>query len=159
MDRLSSKQGTSTVTSIGVARVLSSSARRPHLSSSMRDADRPVRFSTPLEAAQHTCVVYKAVYIAAMDRRAVVGLRRKLGLTQQAFASLLGLSFVSVNKWENGGSTPTGLSAVLLELLASALRKHAHADVIHALRATGGAPLEVIRVLTAMERENVHERT
>ncbi len=87
-----------------------------------------------------------------MNARAIKALRQRLGLTQQAFASLLGLSFVSVNKWENDGSTPTGLSAVFLELLESALRGHPPQEVVRALRATSGSPLDVVRILTAMER-------
>jgi transcriptional regulator with XRE-family HTH domain len=79
-------------------------------------------------------------------------IRTTLGLSQQAFASLLGLSFVSVNKWENGGSAPTGLSAVLLELLRNALQRRGVARVVARLRPLGGAPLEVIRTLTALER-------
>ena len=34
-------------------------------------------------------------------------LRDKLILTQQEFAKLLGVSFVSVNRWENGHHEPT----------------------------------------------------
>lgn len=79
-------------------------------------------------------------------------LRGRLGLSQQAFASLLGFSFVSVNKWENGGSRPTDLSAALLELLAAAAEKHPVPLVIQALRPAGGAPLEVIRILARLER-------
>lgn len=90
----------------------------------------------------------------AMDARSVKTLRKRLALTQQAFASLLGLSFVSVNKWENEGSSPTGLSLVLLQLLESALRSHSPQAVVRALRAAGGAPLDVVRTLTAMERRN-----
>jgi len=93
-----------------------------------------------------------------VNARAVKALRQRLDLTQQAFASLLGLSFVSVNKWENEGSTPTGLSAVLLELLESALRSHSPEHVTRALRAAGGAPLDVVRTLTAMERSNERSR-
>jgi DNA-binding transcriptional regulator YiaG len=92
-----------------------------------------------------------------VNARAIKALRQRLGLTQQAFASLLGLSFVSVNKWENEGSTPTGLSAVLLELLESALGRHPPQEVVRALRAVGGAPLDIVRTLTAMERSR--ERT
>jgi transcriptional regulator with XRE-family HTH domain len=88
-----------------------------------------------------------------VDPRSVRPLRQKFGLTQQAFASLLGLSFVSVNKWENDGSSPTGLSAVLLQLLESALRSHPPDAVIAALRAAGGAPLDVVRTLTALEKK------
>lgn len=87
-----------------------------------------------------------------MTSSSVKSLRTKLGMTQQAFASLLGLSFVSVNKWENGGSTPTGLSAVLLSLLKSALRTHSPTTVVTALRRAAGVPLDVVRVLTALER-------
>ena len=90
-----------------------------------------------------------------MDSRAVKRLRTQLGLTQQAFASLLGLSFVSVNKWENEGSSPTGLSAVLLELLAGALRTHPVPEVLRRLRNTGGVPLEIIRSLIALEQHHV----
>lgn len=82
----------------------------------------------------------------------VKALRARLGMTQQAFASLLGLSFVSVNKWENGGSTPTGLSAVLLSLLDGALRKHSSTTVATALRRAAGVPLDVVRALAELER-------
>ena len=34
-------------------------------------------------------------------------LREKLVLTQQEFAVLLGVSFTSVNRWENGKHEPT----------------------------------------------------
>lgn len=106
------------------------------------------------------CDQYKRLYtLAKVDARAVKSLRQRLGLTQQAFASLLGLSFVSVNKWENGGSSPTGLSAVLLELLRNVLRLHSAQNVIRTLRAAGGAPLDVVRTLTAMERSNARTRT
>jgi DNA-binding transcriptional regulator YiaG len=44
-------------------------------------------------------------------------LRKRLGLTQEQFAHKLGVTFVSVNRWENGHSTPTGLSARALEAL------------------------------------------
>jgi transcriptional regulator with XRE-family HTH domain len=93
-----------------------------------------------------------------VDSRTVRLLRKKLGLTQQAFASLLGFSFVSVNKWENDGSSPTGLSEVLLQLLESALRSHSPRAVITALRPAGGAPLDVVRTLTQLEKPNEQSR-
>lgn len=37
-------------------------------------------------------------------------LRIKLGLTQEKFASKLGISFSTVNRWENGASKPSGLA-------------------------------------------------
>jgi DNA-binding transcriptional regulator YiaG len=43
-----------------------------------------------------------------MDYRTIVKkLRNKLVLSQQEFAILLGVSFTSVNRWENGKSEPT----------------------------------------------------
>ena len=87
-----------------------------------------------------------------MNATSVKQLRKSVGLTQQAFANLLGLSFVSVNKWENGASAPTGLSEVLLELLAASLRVHSAPHVASELRACKGKPLDVIRTLTQLER-------
>lgn len=87
-----------------------------------------------------------------MTPQEVKQIRTALGLSQQAFASLLGLSFVSVNKWENGGSAPTGLSAVLLELLKNAVRRRGAVQVVAKLRPLGGAPVEVIRLLTRLEQ-------
>ena len=49
---------------------------------------------------------------------AVRRLRKKLGLTQEAFAHRLGVTWVSVSRWENGHSTPRGLSAQSLDALA-----------------------------------------
>ena len=37
-------------------------------------------------------------------------LRAKLGLTQTGFAELMGVSFASVNRWENGQTRPTALA-------------------------------------------------
>ena len=91
-----------------------------------------------------------------VDARGIKQLRKRLGLTQQAFASLLGISFVSVNKWENSGSSPTGLSAVLLQLLANATKHNPPAAIITRLRQVGPAPLEIIRALVEMEKH--HER-
>ena len=78
-------------------------------------------------------------------------MRARLGLSQQQFASLLGFSFVSVNKWENGGSQPTDMSAALLELLDAALVVHSPGHVLAELRPAGGAPLQVIRTLARLE--------
>lgn len=36
--------------------------------------------------------------------------RRKLGLTQEALAHRLGVSFTSVNRWENGQTKPSKLA-------------------------------------------------
>ncbi len=45
-------------------------------------------------------------------------LRGQMGLTQSAFAQRLGVSFASVNRWENGQSQPNRLAWERIEALA-----------------------------------------
>jgi len=42
-------------------------------------------------------------------------LRSRLGLTQEAFARQLGVTWVTVSRWSRGLSKPTGLSIAALE--------------------------------------------
>ena len=51
---------------------------------------------------------------ACVDVRA---LRSRLGLTQEAMAARLGVSWATVNRWERGKSRPTGLSLAALRKL------------------------------------------
>jgi len=44
-------------------------------------------------------------------------LRRRLGLTQEQFAHHLGVTFASVNRWENGQVKPSPLARQKLEAL------------------------------------------
>ena len=49
---------------------------------------------------------------------AILQLRSKLNLSQEGLASLLGVSFTSVNRWENGKHEPTKLAKVkIIKLL------------------------------------------
>lgn len=48
---------------------------------------------------------------------AIINLRIKLDLSQTALAELLGVSFTSVNRWENGKYEPTKLVKKKIELL------------------------------------------
>lgn len=43
-----------------------------------------------------------------LDSVRLIAIRRKLGLPQERMAALLGVSFASVNRWEQGHSSPTG---------------------------------------------------
>lgn len=52
----------------------------------------------------------------------LVAIRRKLGMTQEQMARLLGVSFVSVNRWEGGHSSPTGPTLDLYLALNAAIR-------------------------------------
>lgn len=74
-------------------------------------------------------------------------LRHSMGLTQQAFGSLLGLSFVTVSRWENGHSNPRGLGIVILELLSSALAQNAPHKIVNRLRSVDSGPTAIIREL------------
>ena len=52
-----------------------------------------------------------------MTPQAVKELREHLQLTQEVFASILGVSFATVNRWENGKTSPTGNYARVLQTL------------------------------------------
>ena len=52
-----------------------------------------------------------------MSPQAVKELREHLQLTQEVFASILGVSFATVNRWENGRTAPTGDYARVLQTL------------------------------------------
>ncbi len=56
---------------------------------------------------------------------AIRKLRAKLNISQQELADLLGVSFPSVNRWENGHYEPTLIAKVKLEEL---FKEH-HIDV------------------------------
>ena len=66
-------------------------------------------------------------------------LRAELGLTQQEFATLLGLSTVSVSRWEHKHTRPTDASEALLGLLDRARRKRPTGEIVDRLRTLAGA--------------------
>lgn len=68
-----------------------------------------------------------------MDGKDVKNLREALQLTQQQFSSLLGFSFVSVNRWENMHCEPQGLSLLLLQLLKESLEKNTVEEILESL--------------------------
>lgn len=51
--------------------------------------------------------------------KAIIDIRVKLDLSQMALAELLGVSFTSVNRWENGKYSPTKLAKKKIELLCN----------------------------------------
>ena len=50
-----------------------------------------------------------------MSPEEVKKLRGSLGMTQEQLARELGVSFATVNRWENGKRNPTGLSLKALD--------------------------------------------
>ena len=68
-----------------------------------------------------------------LDSSHLLGIRRKLGLSQEQMARLLGVSFASVNRWEGGAhSSPTGPTRDLYLALDAALR-------------TGNSPMTILQ--------------
>jgi DNA-binding transcriptional regulator YiaG len=59
---------------------------------------------------------------AAVYAVSVAGVREKLGLTQQRFADLLGISRRTLENWEQGHREPTGAAKVLLRIAAKSPR-------------------------------------
>jgi transcriptional regulator with XRE-family HTH domain len=57
-----------------------------------------------------------------LNSEQLTGLRKKLDLTQEEMARLLGVSFVSVNRWEGGHSGPTGPTSDLYLAINAAIR-------------------------------------
>ena len=50
-----------------------------------------------------------------MNSRKIRKIRQKLGLTQEQFADRLGVSFATLNRWENRHTTPSQMALTLLE--------------------------------------------
>jgi DNA-binding transcriptional regulator YiaG len=57
-------------------------------------------------------------YLLSVDRQEVRRIRKKLGLTQSAFAALLGVHLVTVKKWETGKQGMHAPADRLIRLLA-----------------------------------------
>jgi putative transcriptional regulator len=56
------------------------------------------------------------------DGKRLAEIRLQLGLSQEAMGRLLGVSFATVNRWENRHSSPTGTMLEIYRALDKALR-------------------------------------
>ena len=54
--------------------------------------------------------------------RLVRQLRERLGLTQEKFAARLGVSFPTINRWENGRSIPSPLALQRIEQILQEMK-------------------------------------
>lgn len=55
-------------------------------------------------------IIYKVLDLQMIDNTyagAIKKLRTKLTITQEEFAQYMGVTFVTVNRWENGKAEPT----------------------------------------------------
>jgi type I restriction enzyme M protein len=66
----------------------------------------------------------------------LVEIRKWLGLSQEKMAQLLGVSFASVNRWEGGGSGPTGPTIEVYRALDVIERRKVKATMV-----IGSAPV------------------
>ena len=57
-----------------------------------------------------------------LDSVELAAIRRRLDLSQEQMARLLGVSFASVNRWEGGHSSPTGPTRDLYLAIEAAIR-------------------------------------
>ncbi|MBE9009071.1 helix-turn-helix transcriptional regulator [Pseudanabaenaceae cyanobacterium LEGE 13415] len=56
-------------------------------------------------------------------------LRQTLKLTQEKFATQLGVSFPTINRWENGHATPSPLAIKQLDILLNQLSESSDATL------------------------------
>jgi DNA-binding transcriptional regulator YiaG len=63
-----------------------------------------------------------ALESSRMDAERIRTLRQRMQLTQEDFAHLIGVTFSTVNRWENGKSTPNRIAARLLAGLEKKLK-------------------------------------
>ena len=57
------------------------------------------------------------------DNERIRRLRQELNMTQETFAHEIGVTFATVNRWENGRTTPNKVAQKVLMLLEKKLRK------------------------------------
>jgi len=70
-----------------------------------------------------TIIRPKAEGISLMDKEAIRELRRKLGLSQEGLARKLGVSVLTVRRWEKGSSKPSPLALTKLEEVIKELKE------------------------------------
>lgn len=58
-----------------------------------------------------------------MDAERIRQIRQKMQLTQEDFAHLIGVTFSTVNRWENGKSSPNRIASRLLLGLEKKLKQ------------------------------------
>jgi transcriptional regulator with XRE-family HTH domain len=75
-----------------------------------------------------------------LDSHGLTTIRKKLGLSQEQMARVLGVSFASVNRWEMGHSSPTGPTRDVYMAIDAALRAgHAPEGILKAANSERGA--------------------
>ena len=88
-----------------------------------------------------------------MPPKRIVAIRAALGITQERLAALVGVTWTSVSRWENGTSSPTGLPLRILAMLQGAANDPDFRGVLKDARSSD--PLYVLyRLLEVSYDEN-----
>lgn len=82
---------------------------------------------------QANAIVQKAQRRHALAQMAMFQLRQRLGITQQQFADLLGISLRSITRYESGGDP---LTPLVLTKLTQAAVEAGHKDLAHTFHRT-----------------------
>jgi len=86
----------------------------------------------------------------------ILALRQQCGLTQQAFADMLGLPGASIYRWENGLHEIRSYGRVVIDLLDEALIHHSADRVIARLRrCRHGDQVDILRTLVLLDTPRV----
>lgn len=80
-----------------------------------------------------------------MSERRLAEIREALDLSQEKMAKLLGVSFASINRWENGHSSPAGTTYQVYRALDVAIKKKKSRDEI--VKALSGDPGQALLVI------------
>jgi putative transcriptional regulator len=64
----------------------------------------------------------KSMNNKVMDPRRIQDIRRRLRVTQEDFAHMVGVTFSTVNRWENGKSKPNRIAQRILVGLEKKVR-------------------------------------
>ena len=70
-----------------------------------------------------TIIGAKAEGISLMDKESIRELRRKLGLSQEGLARKLGVSVLTVRRWEKGSFRPSPLAMARIEKIAQKISR------------------------------------
>ena len=70
-----------------------------------------------------TYVRHARVDQIGFDNERIRRLRQELNMTQESFAHEIGVTFATVNRWENGRTIPNKVAQKVLLLLEKKLRK------------------------------------
>ncbi|MBM3242134.1 helix-turn-helix domain-containing protein [Candidatus Poribacteria bacterium] len=70
-------------------------------------------------------------------------LRQQLNLSQEKFATILGVSFATVNRWEKGHNQPCGKALSSLNLIKSILEESKVVDVSNLIGNLAFNPLSI----------------